>query len=312
MRRLVDPSLTEDLALSMDRKELGLVLSQHHMPLFDNVSQITDWMSNLFCTASTGSSTMEREYYTNEGVVIRFFRNVVGLNGIALAPRKADLLDRVLSIQLPGMRDEDRQVERILEERFEAMRPKLVGALFSSVSEALKQYPEVTIDELPRMAGFAVWGEAVARALGYEPGRFIEAYRRNRGEISEEVLARDPVGSSILLLLEGRDRWEGTPTELHEVLKRISRVASLHLTSFPGGAAALTRRIAEIIPNLDEEGVSITRPPRGKARLIILSRLRRVDDNDATSPIKKIGNSKGEIEESSSVSTAVTSEVADQ
>jgi hypothetical protein len=39
------------------------------------------------------------------------------------------------------------------------------------------------LGELPRVADFALWGEAIARAMGYDDGEFIRIYNDNTGKL---------------------------------------------------------------------------------------------------------------------------------
>jgi hypothetical protein len=49
--------------------------------------------------------------------------------------------------------------------------------MLDAVSKAMKLLPEVRAElkRLPRIADFCVWGEAIARALGYQPLEFHNA-----------------------------------------------------------------------------------------------------------------------------------------
>ena len=53
--------------------------------------------------------------------------------------------------------------------------PFILGALASAASTAVRHRPELTLPDLPRMADFALPGEAAAPALGWEQGPFLQA-----------------------------------------------------------------------------------------------------------------------------------------
>ena len=46
---------------------------------------------------------------------------------------------------------------------------------------------------VPRMADFAVFGEAVARALGTPPGRFLEVLAGTRSNADQDALQGSPL-----------------------------------------------------------------------------------------------------------------------
>ena len=60
-------------------------------------------------------------------------------NGIHDVIRRGDLADRVVTLMLHRIRDEHRQEERLLVERFEQIRPRVFGAFLHGLSEALRE-----------------------------------------------------------------------------------------------------------------------------------------------------------------------------
>jgi hypothetical protein len=65
---------------------------------------------------------------------------------------------------------------------FLELRPKLLGYIFDTLAKAMKIKPTIKLDNLPRMADFALWGEAIARAMGYKDLEFISVYFDNIGK----------------------------------------------------------------------------------------------------------------------------------
>ena len=47
------------------------------------------------------------------------------------------------------------------------------------------------------MADFAVWGEAIARAMGYKPMEFVNAYYDNIGKQNVEAIESNPLAQAI-------------------------------------------------------------------------------------------------------------------
>jgi hypothetical protein len=81
--------------------------------------------------------------------------------------------------------------------------------------------PTIKLTSLPRMADFAMFGEAASRALGYPPETFLNAYRQNRAAAHELILEDSVVARAIRKLMETKSRWEGTATELLAEIKAI-------------------------------------------------------------------------------------------
>lgn len=71
------------------------------MVAIDNVSTLTEPMSNALCRLATGGGyTTRRLYTTDEGVVSEQMRPVL-INGIEGVARRQDLVDRAIVITLP-------------------------------------------------------------------------------------------------------------------------------------------------------------------------------------------------------------------
>ena len=76
-----------------------------------------------------------------------------------------------------------------------------LGIHLRYLSECIEQNGEVHLDELPRMADFAELGELIALCLGYEEGKFTEAYNRNIGFTNEEAIESSPTATGISALM---------------------------------------------------------------------------------------------------------------
>ena len=52
------------------------------------------------------------------------------------------------------------------------------------------------------MADFALWGEAIARAMGYKDLEFIQAYYENIGKQNIEAIENHPLGQAVVKFYE--------------------------------------------------------------------------------------------------------------
>ena len=68
--------------------------------------------------------------------------------------------------------------------RSNELQPRILGGLLDVVTGAFRELPSVQIADLPRMADFARFGEAVGRALGSPANTFLSAYLGNRKDAS--------------------------------------------------------------------------------------------------------------------------------
>lgn len=281
---MVDPSAILLQSFRYNQQEMALKVFQHYVVYFDNLSSIKQWLSDILCRACTGQGFTQRKLYTDEDSVIFQFQRCIGINGITLSRLSPDFLDRCLTLVLKQIPSAKRKDERRLWEEFEEARPRIFGAILDTLSKAMAIYPAVKIENLPRMADFAMWGEAVARALGHEPGEFLDAYRAKIGEQVKDILEENPIGLAILAFMENQTKWEGTPGELLKKLEDEEFVKEHKIDTdaekWPKAANWLTKRIMEIETNLEHEGVKFaTKRVKGR-RVITLLKTEKFGHND--------------------------------
>jgi len=257
VKLLVDPSEPSLLDFQYDKTETILQLFWHYMPFYDNLSKMKEWFSNLLCRACTGQGFMKRQLYTDEEPMIYNYRRCVGFNGISISPSRPDLQDRLITFKLPRIDETERKREEELLEEFDSVRPGILGSIFSILAKAMSIREQVSLDRLPRMADFAEWGEAIARAMGYEENEFIRAYTEKKGAQRREVLEENPVGLAVLKLMEETNTWAGTPTDLLDRLNKIAEEEKIDTDQdkWPGNATWVTRRIKDIETDLNREGI---------------------------------------------------------
>ena len=255
---LLDPSEIDEFTPPDNVREFTQALYHHWYLPMGNLTKLPQWMSDCICRASTGSGFSKRELYTDDDDVIYKFIRVVGLNGINLVAEKSDLLDRIILVgELKRIPEEERMEDAVFWESFRIDKPLILGAMFDALSGAIREYDGIKIPRMPRMADFTRWGCAVAKSLGssYETS-FLIAYRENIAMQHHEAIEASPIGTTIMLFMEARESWEGTPSELLEALQDIA--ASLKLDKdkrFPKNPSWLWRRINEIRVNLQEKGI---------------------------------------------------------
>jgi len=274
VRRLVDPSAVEVLSFPRDPAELVQQLSHHWAPYYDNVTEMPGWVSDALCRAVTGEGFSKRELYSDDEDIIYQFRRCIGINGVNVAARKPDLLDRSILFALEPIAPADRRPEDALWRDFEAARPHLLGAIFDVLAKAMALRPSIELPGLPRMADFALWGCAVARALGHPERDFLAAYEGNTEARNEEALQASPVAAMVVELMDGQPEWEGTPSELLAELEKLAEDHRVNtkMREWPRAAHSLSRRLTEVRPNLAAIGIGVTNHRNGRHRTVTLQK----------------------------------------
>lgn len=262
IKDLVDPSPILTVTFPRDINELVQKLMHNYVCYFDNISFIQPWVSDQLCRAVTGGGFSKRELYSDDNDIIYNFRRCIGFNGVNLAATKADLLDRVLIMQLERIPECKRLRDAVVKEYFSSIKPLLLGYIFDILVKVLnfkKNNSEIKIEGYPRMADFAEIGEIISRCMSYKDNEFIDAYNKNINILTEEAIASHPVASAIVKFMEDKTEWIDTMTELYVKLENIATELMIDTTNkmWPKSPAMLSRRINEVKTNLRAKNIII-------------------------------------------------------
>jgi len=255
LRALVDPSTAPLRTTPRNERDLIIAATNSWCAAFDNISNLSPWLSDAFCRLSTGGGFSARELFTDSEEVLFDATRPVILNGITDVATRPDLLDRSLIVTLPPIPEEKRKPEAGLWREFEKARPAILGALFDAVSGALKAVEDVRLEGMPRMADFALWATAAEESLGWEAGAFMEAYAGNRREATESTLEADPVAAAVREFMQGRQTWTATATELWKALGDLVDEDVRHTKAWPAAPNSLTNRLKRLAPALRGVGI---------------------------------------------------------
>jgi energy-coupling factor transporter ATP-binding protein EcfA2 len=264
IKRVMDPTLTE-LQLLPDgdyRREFMRISKLERVLAFDNVSRISNTLSDTLCTMSTGVTTTVRQLYTTLDSEASVMEAPVIVNGITADPMRGDLLERAILYDKEILQRKLTTEE--LYEDFEAILPGVMAAVFDDTVRALKNYTNIELKyELPRMADFCCWAVA---ATGDED---IPLY------IKEELaLANDSALEATFfgqILVEFLDDFKYDETydipvkQLYEILwslaknARESRASPRQLSEFPPSPWHMARAITRVAPMLASRGWLVKR-----------------------------------------------------
>lgn len=273
-KSLVDPSVMETASFPKDHDELIQMLSHHYFLVFDNVSYLREAQSDALCRAVTGEGFSKRKLYTDDEDKIFSFRTAIALNGINAVPQKPDLLDRSILIEVERIPSDQRRTEEELAS-FEKEKPIILAGIFDVLSRAIAIKNEVVIKEKPRMADFAVWGEAISKAMGYLEGKFVSEYFDNIKFQNEEAVSANVIGEVLLEFMSEKQSWEGTATELLDELnlKADDLKLSAVRPGWPKAPHALKRRLRELKTNLQEMGIEILSMRSAAKRTLVIRKV---------------------------------------
>lgn len=281
LRALIDPSSFGVLSLPNNNTELVQQLYHHWFAFFDNISYLPESASDTLCRAVTGEGFSKRELYSDDDDVIYSFQRCIGLNGINIAAKKPDLLDRGILFKLNRIADDRRKSEKDVLSGFESERPIILGGIFDLLSKAMVVRDNVQLKQLPRMADFALWGYSVSQVLVGNGEDFLNSYKANIGDQHDEVIQENPVAMAIMSFMEEEDSWKGSPSDLFEVLGPVAEKEKLNNKggNWPKSVSVLSRRINEVKTNLAGKGILVEseKVGNGKRQIMIEKVTKNVD-----------------------------------
>jgi len=231
----------------------------------DNLSSVSEDMSDSLCRAVTGDGDVRRKLYTDQELVPFAFRRVVALTAIDLDALRGDLADRLLAVELFPIEERHRKRDRELGPAWDKAHPVVLGGLLDLAAQVLAVLPEQQIDELPRMADYFEVLSAVDRVLGTTG---CKTYLEQRDTLAAEVIESDPVASAVLRLVTARwfvqkpmKQWEGSAAKLLDLIRPEHADRS-----FPKNPAELGMALKRATPALKRaHGVVVEHLPRTRA-----------------------------------------------
>ena len=110
------------------------------------------------------------------------------------------------------------------------------------------------MEELPRMADFAIWVIGAEKGLPWRPGTFLDAYKQNRRDAIALVLEHSPLAQKMILFAEEHMPWDGTPSELYSHIWG----RTITLWGERSTPASMSQDLRRIAPALRHVGIDVT------------------------------------------------------
>jgi hypothetical protein len=258
LRSIVDPNQVMLRGRPKTVEDVYVSAKNNHLLSFENLSNITNDMSDALCTVATGGGTAGRTLYTNTEETILEAHNPVVLNGIGAVVLRQDLLDRTISIGLPTI--VQRRTEKDMKEGIEIRLSSIFGGLLTLFSQSLERLPSVEIaaEELPRMADFAKLGEAMSSALGYSPRHWLAMYSDHRKNAVRRTIDSSPVAVECLKFVAQGGTHTGTVKDLLEKLNGLHTTLLEHKENWPRSPRGLADILRRVAPSMRLLGVHLS------------------------------------------------------
>jgi hypothetical protein len=286
LRSLIDPNVAPLRALAKSERDLFISAQNSWLTAIDNISYLSDEMADAFCRLSTRGAFVTRKLYTDSREMFFDVCRPALFNGIQEFCFRTDFGDRSLQLTLSRIPDQSRKRLDDVMKEFEAIKPKLFGALLDSLSATIREFPNVDTKLLPRMADFGFFALAVERALGWPNGSFAGAYELMRNRSNEAILESCPFSSVIISL--ARDGWVGTATALMDEIETKLEDTEWQKRGFPKNPAQLSGQLRRLAPSFRSRGIEVNCDGKtagtGSRRSISLAMLEPRNEETPPSP----------------------------
>jgi hypothetical protein len=241
LRKLIDPHTTETTPLPGSGRDLFISARNSHAQAYENVSKLSDAMSDTLCRLSTGGGYRTRKLFKDADEVHFRGGRPIMFEGIANVVSKPDLQDRAIIMQLEDLAGYKQ--ERELDPEFERKRPAIFGALLDMMVRGLAMLPVTKLISPPRLADFAHW----AVACGVQD--FETLYAANRQNAINVMLSHDPVAKAVRVLVAKQKFTGDTEDLLDQIGPSIPEIKS---------TKKLSNELRRLIPALRSVGVDVT------------------------------------------------------
>jgi hypothetical protein len=270
LRFLTDPQVCPAVALPSSACDLLATAVNGWLLAYDNVSDISPWLSDMFCQLVFGGGFAGRALFTNDERRLIYAQRPVLLSGIDDFACRGDLRDRCVFLHPPSISDQRRRGEAEFWRAFHADYPLILGGVLDLIAGGLRELPSVRLSALPRMADYAIWGEAVARGAGMVPGSFLSIYNANRRNATETILEQTVLGRVMLQFAGVKPTWSGTPATLYVAVSKAVGKATAASARWPGSPREMSIELRRLAPQLALQGLVVEFGRNGAERCISL------------------------------------------
>lgn len=230
---LVSPTVVNPLVAFPSKEDALLAqLTNSYVSAFDNVAfPINPRFADILCQHVTGSTYAKRKLYCDNEKLLIPLQGKAILNGIDEIASKDDFAERCCVVNLAPIPPEERMTDTQVEEHFDQVKPRLLGAIFNTLRAILANNNTFSDIKKPRMAEFFVFGLKAMEAIGENPEDFAKAYLGNVETQVADAEARLPIVQVVSELFHDlrEEIVKELPTELARKLNRIAKFKNIKM-----------------------------------------------------------------------------------
>ncbi len=271
IKQLIDPAASKPRKNVGDIRDFAIHATRRHVITIDNLSGLSADQSDILCTSSTGGGHSQRALHTDSGETTFNFCNLLILNGIDSIATRGDLLSRSFPVTIHPPKV--RLSEAEFEERLEAMKPGVVGALLTILSKVLAILPTVKgtyVGGRERFMGFVELGLSLEQVMDWQPGTFLRVLGETRDEAHETAIESSPVGQALQDFMNIHETWSGTMAALLAQLKLQVEESVARSKYFPQDSTRLAKALLRLSPDLKATGIEIENRKSNGVKVVVL------------------------------------------
>lgn len=284
IRSLIDPNASPLRREPRSADDLMVSARNNWLVAFDNVSKLSDDMSDDLCRLSTGGGLSKRELFTDDGEIILDAKRPCILNGIEEFVTRGDLADRSIVLNLSVISETKRRREECFWADFDKDRASILGAICTAISTGLREKDSFELSRRPRLADAFHWISATEIAFGWARETCLNTFFENQVKASEAVLFSSPLFKHIQKY--ARQGFLGTATLLLENIRNDADDGEKRY--LPGTPGHLSNKLKRLSPDLKKfAGIEIEFDRTGDERSITLRQPQKNGVMSVTSVIPK-------------------------
>ena len=255
-----------------NEKDDSTVVKARFLASWDNISSVSQAVSDWFCRLVTGGEDGRRQLFSDDEFRAASIQRTGIATSIYLPPGlRNDATERLVIVPFERMPDSARASETALWEEYENARPAMLGALLDDISGVLRYRREAASQSRtrPRMADHADILAALDMATGDAREPFRRAYCEMIGSALADKALDDPFTLAVLetVALAGGE-WTGTAKDLLQQATERYRAndADMRLPHWwPTSPRAVAAQLAAASESLKHAGVRYERLPKTRS-----------------------------------------------
>lgn len=259
VRDLIDPHSVGLYSMPKREDDISILLESDYLVCFDNISFISQDVSNLLCRNCTGSAQVRRKLYSDNGTVMFDIGAIVCFSSTRQCIVRGDLADRTLFFELQRISPEDMESEKNLREQWEDDLPQFFGSLVKAVQAVLRDKSYISVKSPFRLVDFFELALRAGQCMGYSDTQVREAFLENAMIANDAVMTENTVLSVVEAFMEQEENKEGLELQVTEFYRQIKIFALEELSidgrSFPGAPEVLSRMLSENRTDLEKVGI---------------------------------------------------------